>query len=72
MTAKTINIIVEELKDIPEKKADSLLDYLHFIKHQTAPKKPNKTTLKAFKDSDEGKNLNHYDSVDDFLKKMRE
>jgi len=31
---------------------------------------PNKATLKAMKDADEGKNLSTYDSVDDFFKKM--
>ncbi|MBU4320215.1 MAG: type II toxin-antitoxin system RelB/DinJ family antitoxin [Thermodesulfovibrionales bacterium] len=31
---------------------------------------PNKATLKAMKDADEGKNLTTYDSVDDFFKKM--
>lgn len=32
---------------------------------------PNKTTLKAMKDADEGKNLKTYTSIDDFVKKMR-
>ena len=32
---------------------------------------PNKTTLKAMKDAEEGRNLSNYDSVDDFFKKMR-
>lgn len=32
---------------------------------------PNKTTLKAMKDAEEGKNLNTYASIDDFVKKMR-
>jgi DNA-damage-inducible protein J len=31
---------------------------------------PNKATLKAMKDADEGKNLTTYDSVDDFFKKI--
>ena len=31
---------------------------------------PNKATLKAMKDADEGKNLAAYNSVDDFFKKM--
>lgn len=31
---------------------------------------PNKATLKAMRDADEGKNLTTYDSVDDFFKKM--
>jgi DNA-damage-inducible protein J len=31
---------------------------------------PNKATLKAMKDADEGKNLTAYNSVDDFFKKM--
>jgi len=32
---------------------------------------PNKTTLKAMKDADEGRNLSAYSSIDDFVKKMR-
>ena len=32
---------------------------------------PNKTTLETFRKTDEGKELNKYKSVDDFVKKMR-
>jgi len=32
---------------------------------------PNKTTLKTFKKTDEGKELNKYKSPDEFFKKMR-
>lgn len=32
---------------------------------------PNKTTVKAMKDAEEGRNLSSYDSVDDFFEKMR-
>lgn len=32
---------------------------------------PNKTTLKAMKDAEEGRNLSAYDSVDDFFEKMQ-
>jgi len=32
---------------------------------------PNKTTLKAMKDAEEGRNLSSYDSVDDFFEKMK-
>jgi DNA-damage-inducible protein J len=31
---------------------------------------PNKTTLKAMKDAEEGRNLSSYDSLDKFFKKM--
>jgi len=31
---------------------------------------PNKTTLKAMKDAEEGKNLSSYDSLDEFFEKM--
>ncbi len=31
---------------------------------------PNKTTLKALKDSEEGRNLSSYDSLDEFFEKM--
>lgn len=32
---------------------------------------PNKTTLKAMKDAEEGHNLSSYDSIDDFFEKMQ-
>jgi len=32
---------------------------------------PNKTTLKAMKDAEEGRNLTSYDGVDDFFEKMQ-
>ncbi|MGC2061534.1 MAG: type II toxin-antitoxin system RelB/DinJ family antitoxin [Thermodesulfovibrionales bacterium] len=32
---------------------------------------PNKTTQKAMKDAEEGRNLNSYAGVDDFFEKMR-
>jgi DNA-damage-inducible protein J len=31
---------------------------------------PNKTTLKAMRDAEEGKDLHSYDSLDEFFKKM--
>jgi DNA-damage-inducible protein J len=31
---------------------------------------PNKTTLKAMKDAEEGRNLSSYDSLDEFFEKM--
>ena len=31
---------------------------------------PNKATLKAMKDAEEGRNLSSYDSLDEFFKKM--
>ena len=31
---------------------------------------PNKTTMKAMKDAEEGRNLNSYDSLDEFFEKM--
>lgn len=34
-------------------------------------KMPNKITLETFRKTDEGKELNEYKNVDDFLKKMR-
>ncbi len=32
---------------------------------------PNKATMKAMKDAEEGDELNSYDSVDDFFEKMK-
>lgn len=43
------------------------------VKKQKLPavKIPNKATLKAMKDAEEGRNLSSYDSLDAFLEKMR-
>ena len=34
MTQLTKNIIIEELKDIPDEKANEILDFIRFIKFQ--------------------------------------
>jgi hypothetical protein len=74
MLTKTIKTIVSELEDFPDDKVDSLLNYLNYLKFESKPdnakRKPNKTTVKTFKDTDKGKNINRYSSLDGFFKKM--
>ena len=69
MLTKSIKIIINELKDFPEDKVDSLLNYMHFLKFESLHV-PNRTTEKTFKDTDNGKNINTYSSLDDFFDKM--
>jgi len=77
MTAQAIDKIVNKLKDLPDNKMPSILDYVNFLKKQRNKKRkfnieiPNQETLKVFKDTDEGKNLNHYDNINDFFEKMK-
>jgi len=73
MTAQVLDKIVNELKNFPDDKVNSLLDYAHFLekKSQRIRKHiPNKTTLQTFKDSDNNENITTYSSLDDFFKKM--
>lgn len=74
MTTNVINEIVSELKDFPNEKANSLLDYLHFLKYEKIVKEaqnvPNETTLQTFKDTDEGKNLNVCKNADDMFNRL--
>ena len=74
MNAQIIDKIITELKDFPEDKVSSLIDYVHFLKIKSKKKNkiPNETTLQTFKDTDEGKNLNKYNILDDFFAKMDE
>ena len=72
MTIK--EIIISELKNFPDEKAGSLLDYIQFLKYETkdtSAKVPNRATRKTFKDTDKGKGLNTYSSPDEFFNKMK-
>ena len=70
MTTKVKDRILNELADFPENKIESLIDYMHFLKQDNKIKIPNKETEQTFKDTDTGKNLNSYNSVDEFFEKM--
>ena len=70
MTTKVKDRILNELEDFPENKIESLIDYMHFLKQDNKIKIPNKETEQTFKDTDTGKNLNSYNSVDEFFEKM--
>lgn len=68
MLAKVKKIILSELKDFPEEKVDSLLHYIHFLKFERNI--PNEITQRTFMDTDNGKNINTYSSLNDFFDKM--
>ncbi len=70
MTTKVKNKIITELKDFPENKIDTLLNYIHFLKLEDKIEIPNKTTEKTFKDTDSGKNIIKCKSVDDMFNKL--
>jgi hypothetical protein len=73
MTTKQINKIVDELKDFPDSKAESLLDYLYFLKNEeiiTNMKIPNAETEQVFKDTDAGKNLVTNKDADDMFNQL--
>ncbi|OFW49078.1 MAG: hypothetical protein A2163_00655 [Actinobacteria bacterium RBG_13_35_12] len=70
MTTLIKNKIIKELKNFPEKKINSLLDYIFFLKFEDKIKIPNKLTEKALDDADNKNNLNSYTSLDDFFNKM--
>ena len=68
MLTKAKKNMLSELKDLPEDKVDSLLHYIHFLKFEGDI--PNRTTQKTFKDTDSGKNIKTYSSLNDFFHKI--
>ena len=70
MTTKIKNKIITELKNFPENKVDSLLNYMHYLKIEDEIKIPNKLTEKTFKDTDAGKNIIKCKNVDDMFNKL--
>jgi len=61
------------LKEVGLSTTEAIALFFYQIKlHQGLPFKiPNKTTLKTFRDTDAGKNLVHYDSLDDMLADLK-
>jgi hypothetical protein len=64
------NKIISEIQDIPDSKADNLLNYIRFLKYEDEFKIPNTLTEKTFKDTDKGKNIKTHTSLEDYFKKM--
>ena len=64
------NKIINEIQDIPDSKANNLLNYIRFLKYEDEFKTPNTLTEKTFKDTDKGKNIKTHVSLDDYFKKM--
>ncbi len=62
------NQIISELDGLPDQKAYSLLDYLHFLKQGQKEYYPNNETVEAIKEVEANKeNLNAYNTVDDLF-----
>ena len=58
------NQIISELDGLPDQKAYSLLDYLHFLKQEQNEYYPNKETVEAIKEVEANKdNLHSYSSA---------
>ncbi len=62
------NQIISELDGLPDHKAYSLLDYLHFLKQEQNENYPNNETVKAIKEVEANReNLHTYSSADDLF-----
>ncbi|HNZ26851.1 MAG TPA: hypothetical protein PLG34_01240 [Spirochaetota bacterium] len=70
MTTSIKKRILLEIDDIPDNKANSILDYILFLKYKENIKIPNEITEQTFKDSDNNQNINAYSSLDNFFQKM--
>lgn len=76
--ARTEPNLKEEVENILNKLGMTSTEAINLFYRQVKLRKglpfdvkiPNKTTLDTFKKSEEGKELNAYESIDDFLKKM--
>lgn len=77
--ARTEPNLKEEVENILEKLGITSTEAINMFYRQVKLRKglpfdvriPNKATLETFKKTDEGKELNSYDSIDDFLAKMK-
>ena len=66
-------IFDEKLKDFPEDKISSLLDYMEFLKNKSKKQSkdiPNDETIKALNDIKNKKNLVYCKDADDMFKKL--
>lgn len=62
------NKIISELGGLPDQKAYSLLDYLHFLKQEQKEYHPNKGTIEAIKEAEANKDhLASYNSADELF-----
>ena len=76
--ARTEPSLKEEVENILEKLGMSSTEAINMFYRQVKLRKglpfdvriPNKVTTDTFKKTDEGKELNSYDSIDDFFKKI--
>lgn len=71
MTTKIKERIINELRNFPEDKIESLIDYMHFLKQDSDDIKiPNKETEQTLRETDAGKNLVECKDADDMFKKL--
>lgn len=74
MLTATKERLFTEVNSLPESLIENVLSYILFIKHRDEIledlKIPNAVTEQTFEDTDNGVNLNKYNSLDDFFSKM--
>jgi len=70
MVASLKKRIISEIDSLPSNKANSLLDYILFLKFENDIKIPNEITEQTFKDTDNGKNIITCDNADDMFDKL--
>lgn len=69
MTTQTLEKIVDKLKDFPDDKVTSLMDYMEFLKKKKS-KIPNKETIQAFEDTENNVNLTYCKNADEMFQKL--
>lgn len=71
MNSAVKNQIMVELESLPEQKAYSLLDYLHFLKQEINEDKPNQATREAIEQLDRDReNLKGYASSSELFQDL--
>ncbi|OHD08963.1 MAG: hypothetical protein A2Z98_15765 [Spirochaetes bacterium GWB1_27_13] len=73
MTAQVLDKVVNRLKNFPDDKVNSLLDYADFLEKKTRRIRkhiPNKTTLQTLEDTQNRKNIIECDNIEDMFNKL--
>jgi len=60
----------KKLKAVAAIQGTSVKDLVLNCIHTTLYKEPNETTKRVLRETEEGKNLNYYDSIDEMMEKL--
>jgi len=60
----------KKLKAVAALQGTSVKDLVLNCIHTTLYKEPNETTKRVLRETEEGKNLNYYDSIDEMMEKL--